>query len=207
MSSKESQNVEEEIKQSSVIYFTNKLKSRFGLLKKYLYSSYIIIGVDIILMIIFYKVFLTAINICSLLIIILFNILCYFIFRHNFEIASYNIYKSTIKVIYFLIVIICVHYADMFYTLLFRILLNFNELFSYEDVSLGSTLAIIFGFFGYFIFNLSFPIVILFKLIEVKNGVRDLGLAQGESYDTIPSNDNGDTKRDNKLEMSQSNKI
>ena len=41
----------------------------------------------------------------------------------------------------------------------------------------------------YFILNLGFPIVIVSKLFQVKNSVKELGQAYGESYDSVPTVD------------------
>ncbi len=84
-----------------------------------------------------------------------------------------------------------------------------EEIFNYEDRSFAATLSSIFGFFAYFLLNLSLPIFILFKLIQVKNGVKELGFAKGETYDTIPSTDISEIKEfnkfDNKIEITNQN--
>lgn len=37
--------------------------------------------------------------------------------------------------------------------------------------------------------NMGLPMIILFKLNQVKTTIKELGQAQGESYDSIPSTD------------------
>lgn len=194
------ESTEDNLKQNAIIYFSQKLKTRFHLFKKILYGFYLIIFVDIILIPLIPPIFCNKMNILSLIIIILFSIFCHFIFKHNFEIVTYYIYRSTLRVIYSLFAIILIHYCDMFYLLLFRILLNFDEL-SNSDSSINFSLFATLGFFIYFILNLSLPIIILFKLIQVKRSVKELGEAQGESYDSIPSNEIPESKNEVKIEM------
>ena len=119
LSNLKEQEIEKNLKQSSILYFANKLQKRFGKLKRIMNISYGILVLDIILIVIIPKVFMSKINIISLSIIIIFNIFCNYIFRHNFEIVTYWIYRSVVRSIYSLVVIVIVYYGDMFYTLLF----------------------------------------------------------------------------------------
>ena len=80
-------------------------------------------------------------------------------------------------------------YVDMFYVLLFRILLDFDKLLYLFDKSIIEIIIFICLFVFYLSINLSFPIFIIFKLTEIRKRIKDLGAAQGEHYDQLPSNE------------------
>jgi hypothetical protein len=75
----------------------------------------------------------------------------------------------------------------MFYLLLCRILLNATDI---SELYGDSFFAVFFGiilFFFYFLINMTLPVIVLFKLFQVRNVVKKLGQAQGQSYDFIPN--------------------
>ena len=180
---------ENEEQNNEVNFYSQKLKERFHFLKIILYCSFGVYVGDLILIFAFPKVFFCLINIFSIILVNLGSFFCLYIFRHNFEFISYFIYKSTIRVIYVLFFMLFVHYADMFYLLLFQILLNTDE--DGNSAIFEQTFAQVFfsiiGFFFYFMINLAFPVLIVYKILLVKNSVKDLGKAQGQSYDKVPT--------------------
>lgn len=178
---------DKEIKEDSINYFTHKLQQRFRLLKQLIYLSLAIIIFDIILLILIPTVLRNAINISSLIIMTIDFLYCLHVFRHNFKIVSYYIYKSTNIVIYSLTTCLVLYYFNMFYLLLCRILLNATDI---SELYGDSFFAVFFGiilFFFYFLINMSLPVIVLFKLFQVRNVVKKLGQAQGQSYDFIPN--------------------
>lgn len=173
--------------EESIIYSTKKLNSRFKLLKYLLYCSFAIIVFDFICVITIPLIFLDIINIIALIIIFFSYLYCLFVFRHNFEIISYDIYQSTNRVIIILIICLVLFYIDMFYLLLFKILLNFENL---EDIIIQTFKYIFISiilFFFYFLLNIFFPFVIFYKLMQVKDSIKELGKAHEQSYDIIPT--------------------
>lgn len=82
-----------------------------------------------------------------------------------------------------------VYYVDMFYMLLFKVLLNFDNFYSQYRSTFLEVFTSLMLFLCYFILNLGFPIVIVSKLFQVKNSVKELGQAYGESYDSVPTVD------------------
>ena len=179
----------QETNNESISHFTQALKSRFKLLKLLLYCSFVVIFLDVICMVKIPIIFLDIINILALIIIFICFLYCLYVFRHNFQIVSYYIYKSTIRVIVVLIICLILFYLDMFYLLLFKILLNFENLEDVIDQSFNCVFFSIILFFIYFVVNLIFPFIIFYKLIQIKETVKDLGKAQGQSYDIVPTSE------------------
>jgi hypothetical protein len=77
----------------------------------------------------------------------------------------------------------------MFYLLLFKILLNFENLEDVIDSTFNYVFFSIILFFIYFLVNLIFPFIIFYKLIQIKETVKNLGKAQGQSYDIVPTSE------------------
>lgn len=179
----------QEINNESINHFTQALQARFKLLKFLLYCSFIVIFLDIICMIKIPIIFFDIINITALLIICICFLYCLYVFRHNFDIVSYYIYKSTSRVIVVLIICLILFYLDMFYLLLFKILLNFENLEDVIDSTFNYVFFSIILFFIYFLVNLIFPFTIFYKLIQIKETVKNLGKAQGQSYDIVPTSE------------------
>ena len=179
----------QDIKEYSINYFTLKLHKKFEFLKNLLYCSFIVIAIDIFLILMIPKIFKNVFNIISLLLITFSFIFCLYEFRHNFQIVSYSIYKQFYYVIGSLIFSMSVYYVDMFYMLLFKVLLNFDNFYSQYRSTFLEVFTSLMLFLCYFILNLGFPIVIVSKLFQVKNSVKELGQAYGESYDSVPTVD------------------
>lgn len=186
MSSQE--NNTKDIKDDSVNDLTLKLQNRFIVLKKILFGSIALIVFDILIMLLIPSVFYNLFNISSLIIISFSIIFSFLLLRYNLQPVSYIVYKSTNRVKIYLIISMVFYYIDMFYILLWRILLdidNMNTFYKGFNIVFFSILL----FFVYFMINMGVPMLMLYKLNQVKATIKELGQAQGESYDSIPSID------------------
>lgn len=186
MSSQE--NNTKDTKDDSVNDLTLKLQNRFIVLKKILFGSIALIVFDILIMLLIPSVFYNLFNISSLIIISFSIIFSFLLLRYNLQPASYIVYKSTNRVKIYLIISMVFYYIDMFYILLWRILLdidNMNTFYKGFNIVFFSILL----FFVYFMINMGVPMLMLYKLNQVKATIKELGQAQGESYDSIPSID------------------
>lgn len=179
---------ENNTKDDSVNDLTLKLQNRFIVLKKILFGSIALIVFDILIMILIPSVFYNLFNISSLIIISFSIIFSFLLLRYNLQPVSYIVYKSTNRVKIYLIISMVFYYIDMFYILLWRILLdidNMNTFYKGFNIVFFSILL----FFVYFMINMGVPMLMLYKLNQVKATIKELGQAQGESYDSIPSID------------------
>lgn len=186
MSSQE--NNTKDTKDDSVNDLTLKLQNRFIVLKKILFGSIALIVFDILIMLLIPSVFYNLFNISSLIIISFSIIFSFLLLRYNLQPVSYIVYKSTNRVKIYLIISMVFYYIDMFYILLWRILLdidNMNTFYKGFNIVFFSILL----FFVYFMINMGVPMLMLYKLNQVKATIKELGQAQGESYDSIPSID------------------
>jgi hypothetical protein len=180
-------NVPNEIRKDSINYYTNKLQTTYNNLKKAIYASFIAILLDTLAIFFLPSIFSCTFNIISIIIIIISSILCLYSFRHNFMHVSFNIYVQSKKVLILESIILGFFYIDMFYVLLFRILLDFEKLLYLFEKSVFEIIIFICLFIFYLSINLSFPIFIIFKLTEIRRRIKDLGAAQGEHYDQLPN--------------------
>ena len=182
-------NVPNEIRKDSINYYTNKLQTTYNNLKKAIYASFIAILLDTLAIFFLPSIFSCTFNIISIIIIIISSILCLYSFRHNFMHVSFNIYVQSKKVLILESIILAFFYVDMFYVLLFRILLDFDKLMYLFEKSIIEIILFICLFILYLSINLSFPIFIIFKLTEIRRRIKDLGAAQGEHYDQLPDSE------------------
>lgn len=180
---------EKEIKKDSINYFILKRQNRFNVLKKVLYCSIVLVLFDMIIMIFIPSVFLNIINISCVILITFSIIFCFLLFRYNLHSVSYLVYRATIRVKIYVIISMIFYYLDMFYILLWRILLDLDNINLTFYKGFNIIFCSIFLFFIYFMINMGLPMIILFKLNQVKATIKELGQAQGESYDSIPSTD------------------
>ena len=187
MSSQE--NNEKDTKDDSVNDLTLKLQNRFNVLKKILFGSIALIVFDILIMILIPSVFCNLFNISSLIIISFSIIFSFLLFRYNLQPVSYIVYKSTNRVKIYLIISMVFYYLDMFYILLWRILLDIDNMNTTFYKGFNIVFFSILIFFVYFMINMGVPMLMLYKLNQVKATIKELGQAQGESYDSIPSID------------------
>ena len=123
-----SKNKSKEIRKDSIIYYNNKLQSTYINLKKAIYTSFIAIFIDTITIFILPDIFACYFNIISVIVIIISSILCLYSFRHNFMHVSFNIYIQAKRVLILESIILGFFYIDMFYVLLFKVLLDFEKL-------------------------------------------------------------------------------
>ena len=114
-----------------------------------------------------------------------------FIFKqHNFEYVNYLIYWSTVRVMYIELISLILFYLDMIYILLYNIIKDVEKLLSFFDKNIFKIVLVLIFFICYLILNLTFPIIVIMNINEVKKNIKDLGTAKGESYETLPSDDN-----------------
>jgi hypothetical protein len=81
-------------------------------------------------------------------------------------------------------------YLDMIYILFYNIIKDVEKLLSFFDKNIFKIVLILIFFIGYLILNITFPIITIMNINEVKKNIKDLGTAKGESYETLPSDDN-----------------
>ena len=184
---------DKDITEDSIIYFSNKLKQSNNSYKTFLYISIALHILNIIVYFLSNKIFNTYFNLFSILIILILVIYQIYIFRHNFEEISKEIYSLTQKVIYIYLSAVILFLINIFYLTFFKFLFfqdpkanennkknqnNFMEEFQYNIIITAYLLA-----------NLAFPTILLFKLILVKKDIKNLSAAKGEIYESAKIED------------------
>ena len=179
------------IRKESIIYFAQKLKKKYKFLKNILYIHLIITLIDLFLILLFNKYLLSLVNCLVILIIMFSTIYSLFIFKqHNFEYVNYLIYWSTVRVMYIELISLILFYLDMIYILFYNVIKDVEKLLSFFDKNIFKIVFVLIFFICYLILNLTFPIVVIMNINEVKKNIKDLGTAKGESYESLPSDDN-----------------
>ena len=176
-----------EIKQNSINNYNNKLQSAYINLNKSIYTSLIIIFLDIFTIFIFPDIFLCFIHITTIIIILILSIICIFFFRYNFMHASFNIYSQSFKVLIMESIILGIFYFDMIYILITNFLLDFDQILYFFHKSYYHIFLIIISFTLYLILNLSYPIFIIYKIVEVRKKIKSIGAQKDEQYDNVPN--------------------
>ena len=184
---------DKDITEDSIIYFSNKLKQSNNSYKTFLYISIALHILNIVVYFLSNKIFNTYFNLFSILIILILVIYQIYVFRHNFEEISKEIYSLTQKVIYVYLSAVILFLINIFYLTFFKFLFfkdpkanennkknqnNFMEEFQYNIIITVYLLA-----------NLAFPTILLFKLILVKKDIKNLSAAKGEIYESAKIED------------------
>ena len=176
-----------DITEDSIIYFSNKLKNINHEYKKVLYISIALYVFNIIIWALNIETFHNLFNLISTIIILVSVIYQAYIFKHNFESISKEIYNLTQKMIYIYSSVVILFLINMIYITFFKIifiLLNKDKNSNTQKSLLrdiGYT-AILFIYAG---LNFIVPIILLIKLISVKKGIKNLSAAKGEIYESV----------------------
>ena len=176
-----------EKKKNSINNYNDILQSAYINLKKSIYGSFIIIFLDIFTIFIFPDIFLCFIHITTIIIILFLSIVCIFNFRYNFMHASFNIYSQSFKVLIMESIILGIFYFDMIYILITNFLLDFDQILYFFHKSYYHIFLIIISFTLYLILNLSYPIFIIYKIVEVRKKIKSIGAQKDEQYDNVPN--------------------
>jgi hypothetical protein len=176
-----------ESEKNSINNYNNKLQSAYINVKKSIYTSFLIIILDIFTIFIFPTIFQCFIHILIITIIIILSILCLFVFRYNFMHASFNIYSQSFKVLIMESIILGIFYFDMIYILITNFLLDFDQILYFFHKSYYHIFLIIISFTLYLILNLSYPIFIIYKIVEVRKKIKSIGAQKDEQYDNVPN--------------------
>ena len=182
---------DKEIKEESIIYFTQKLNKINAEYHKFLYISIIIFLTDIAIWYFDKKLFHENFNLYSLLIILGMTLLQIISFKNNFGEITKKVYVLIQRIIYLYILSIIIYLTDLAYITYFGIIHNFNKknhIFRYPMFNLtffDFTLVLLF----YILINTSIPIIVLIKSISIKGNIKKISSAKGEIYETVKIND------------------
>ena len=176
-----------EKKKNSINNYNNILQSAYINLKKSIYASFIIIFLDIFTIFIFPDIFLCFIHITTIIIILFLSIVCIFNFRYNFMHASFNIYSQSFRVLIMESIILGFFYFDMLYVLMIKFFIDFDKILFFFHKTYFNIFMIIISFTLYLILNLSYPIIIIYKVVEIRKKIQTIGVIKDGHYDNIPN--------------------
>jgi len=170
---------DKDITEDSIVYFSKKLRTYNDDYKFILYISVILYIIDIIIWLKNDDILHSFSNILAILIILISSIYQAFIFRHNFESISKELYIFTKKIMYIFIAIFLIYVINITYILIYKM----SKIVKVNNTFIDKTPEKIMILFYCFI-NLFFPSLHLIRLISVKKGIKDLSSAKGEIYES-----------------------
>lgn len=170
---------DKDITDDSVIYFSNKLIDYNKSYKLFLYISIILYFIDIIIWFKNVKILHNYFNMFSLIIVLSSNIYQAYIFRHNFETITKELFIFVSKIIYVNIICFIIYILNIIYIFISKILEIVEIKYIYENKVKQNIIVII-----YCIINICIPSIHFYKLIYIKKGIKDLSLAKGEIYES-----------------------
>ena len=170
---------DKDITEDSIIYFSKKLKAYNENYKFILYISVILYTIDVLIWFKADKNLHNFYNGCSLLLILIASIHQAFIFRHNFENISKELYNFTKKIIYVFVAVFLIYALNIIYIFLMKVTERLRMKYVYSD-TISEKIFILF----YCFINIFVPSLHLFRLISVKKGIKDLSSARGEIYES-----------------------
>ena len=170
---------DKDITEDSIVYFSKKLKKYNENYKFILYISIILYIIDIIIYLRSENILHTFSNIFSILAILISSIHQGFIFRHNFESISKELYIFTKNILYIFFAIFLIYIINIIYILLSKMSEYIRVKYIYVDNTWEKIIIMFYCFINLFI-----PSLHLFRLISVKRGIKDLSSAKGEIYET-----------------------
>lgn len=170
---------DKDITEDSIIYFSKKLKAYNENYKFILYISVILYSIDVLIWFKADKNLHNFYNGCSLLLILIASIHQAFIFRHNFENISKELYNFTKKIIYVFVAVFLIYALNIIYIFLMKVTERLRMKYVYSD-TISEKIFILF----YCFINIFVPSLHLFRLISVKKGIKDLSSARGEIYES-----------------------
>ena len=170
---------DKDITEDSIVYFSKKLKTYNDNYKFILYISIILYIIDLIIGLKTDDILHSFSNIIAILIILIASIHHAFIFRHNFDPISKELYIFTKKIMYIFIAIFCIYVVNVMFILIYKM----SEIVKVNNTFIDKTPEKLLIMFYCFI-NLFFPSLHLIRLISVKKGIKDLSSAKGEIYES-----------------------
>ena len=170
---------DKDITEDSIVYFSKKLRTYNDDYKFILYISVILYIIDIIIWLKNDDILHSFSNILAILIILISSIYQAFIFRHNFESISKELYIFTKKIMYIFIAIFCIYVVNVMFILIYKM----SEIVKVNNIFIDKTPEKLLIMFYCFV-NLFFPSLHLIRLISVKKGIKDLSSAKGEIYES-----------------------
>lgn len=168
------------ISKDSLIYFSEKLKSKFYPYLRCLYACLWIYILDYIVWFISRKNLSDLVNIFSLLFSLIISLYSIFSFKDNVDFVSQKLFSRINILLIFTVINLIIYYIDLYLIFNDKIL---NEKFGGLLIKIFPNNKGLKMFFGiYLIVNFLFPTMAFIQLIKVRKAVKIVGIVKGEHY-------------------------
>ena len=157
---------DKEVIDDNTMDFSNKLKDHNKSYQNILYFAIILYIIDIIIWFKSEKILHNFFSLFSTLMILFSNIYQAYVFRHNFEIISKELYIYVGKIIYIHLVFFVLYIVNIMYIFISKLLEMTETKYIYENKTFYNLKVIIYCFI-----NICVPCIQLFALIFLKNAI------------------------------------
>jgi len=157
---------DKEVIDDNTMNFSNKLKDHNKSYQNILYFAIILYIIDIIIWFKSEKILHNFFSLFSTLMILFSNIYQAYIFRHNFEIISKELYIYVGKIIYIHLVFFVLYIVNIMYIFISKLLEMADTKYIYENKTFYNLKVIIYCFI-----NICVPCIQLSALIFLKNAI------------------------------------
>ena len=157
---------DKEVIDDNTMDFSNKLKDHNKSYQHILYFAIILYIIDIIIWFKSEKILHNFFSLFSTLMILFSNIYQAYIFRHNFEIISKELYIYVGKIIYIHLVFFVLYIVNIMYIFISKLLEMADTKYIYANKTFYNLKIIIYCFI-----NICVPCIQLFALIFLKNAI------------------------------------
>lgn len=104
------------------------------------------------------------------------------VFREEVNIVNKVVYKSVVKVIYVLSILVTTHFINMLQILIFQVSLNINYIVKSINKEMKYLFIGTLGFVIYFILNILIPLFVIIKLTRLRLHIFKIGNLEGQDY-------------------------
>ena len=160
-----------------------RLKKQIKYLKIYIILQFIIGISDFVCVGVFPKIFLNVFNVIALILILILDCYMFRQFQLGAKEVNKQYYKYIKKIIFLVSIIIGIFFIDMIYEIVIQMLINNLIEFDSNEIFLWIIFILL-----YVILNISFPVLIITELTDIKKNIKQIGKLKGKDFSLSSSN-------------------
>lgn len=160
-----------------------RLKKQIKYLKIYIILQFIIGISDFVCVGVFPKIFLNIFNVIALILILILDCYMYRQFQLGAKEVNKQYYKYIKKIILIVSIIIGIFFLDMIYEIIIQMLINSLIEFDSNEIFIWIIFILL-----YVVLNISFPVLIITQLTDIKKNIKQIGKLKGKDFSLTSSN-------------------
>jgi hypothetical protein len=160
-----------------------RLKKQIKYLKIYIILQFIVGISDFVCVGVFPKIFLNIFNVIALILILILDCYMYRQFQLGAKEVNKQYYKYIKKIILIVSIIIGIFFLDMIYEIIIQMLINSLIEFDSNEIFIWIIFILL-----YVVLNISFPVLIITQLTDIKKNIKQIGKLKGKDFSVSSSN-------------------